>query len=257
VESLEGRALLSAGGAGLARAARAVAVPAAFRIPTGPATPSEVSQVIKALRSGAGAEFLTLLRRDVKNYRTVIAGFSLGLIREYSVPGIVLKTPRFQDLYTGTRWDQLSVTAAGAVLAGRNRLVLGAILRGPIDEPTTSTYVFGIDRNGNLPPGPFAGRPNIRHDATVTVNVDAGGGVAGFVTDLNTGATTALSRRAIQIRGATLRVTVNPKLLPSTGAAVSRYRFAFWARSAPGGIENVASFAPEESSIPIGVLGRR
>lgn len=250
---MEGRTLLSAGVLASPKAAAVVAL----QIPTGQATPGEVAQVLAAIRKGAGAEFITLLRREVKNIQSVIAGFSLGLINEYRVPGIVLKVPKFQEQYTGIRLDQLSATAAGAVLAARNRLVLGAIMRGPIDDPTPSTYVFGFDRSGGLlTSSPFPNRPNIRYDATVTVTV-AGGSISGSVTDLNSGAVTPLSSRAIQIRGATLRVVLNPNLLPSTGAKLNAYRFAFWSRSAAeGGIETVASFAPEEQSIPIGTLVR-
>jgi len=43
--------------------------------------------------------------------------------------------------------------------------------------------------------------------------------------------------------------------LPSKGWPLQKYRFAFWTQTEPGNnISTVASFAPESSMIPIGVL---
>ena len=47
-----------------------------------------------------------------------------------------------------------------------------------------ATYVFGIDRNGNLPSGPFPGRPNIKFDATVAIKIVPGQTSTVTVTDI-------------------------------------------------------------------------
>ena len=47
-----------------------------------------------------------------------------------------------------------------------------------------ANYVFGIDRNGALPTGPFAGRPDIRFDALVVISVTPGKATTASVIDL-------------------------------------------------------------------------
>lgn len=254
VESLEGRLVLSA--ALVPSSALTVQAFDLGNIPTGQTTAAERAALLAALRGGAGREFITLVRREVKNVRVVIAAFSAGLIRQYSIPGLTVKLPKLQEQYTGPPFDQLNAIAAGAVLANSRRLVLGAVLRGPIDIPMPSTYIFAFDRGTGRAGAPFASRPGIRHDATVTVMVN-GGSVTGVVTDLVTGAVTQLDRRAIKVRGATLQVVVPPKLLSGAGLPLKQASFAFWTQNGTTpGIEHVGSFAAD-ANIPVGSLGRR
>lgn len=225
------------------------------KIPTGQTTASERAALLNALRGGAGREFTTLVRREVKNVPLIVAAFSAGLIRNYSVPGLAVKLAKTQELYTGPKFDQLNVIAAGAVLANAKRMVLGAILRGPIDIPVPSTYVFAFDRSSGRAVAPFASRPGLRYDATVTVTV-TGRAATAVVTDLVTGAVTALDRRAIQVRGATLQVSLSPKLLVAPNSLLKTTSFAFWTQDqAVPGIEHVGSFAAD-ANVPVGSLVR-
>ena len=67
---------------------------------------------------------------------------------------------------------------------------------------------------------------------------------------------TPLPATAIQAKGSTLRVYVSTAQLPSTGAPVSQYRFAFWTQSLPGNnIANVGSFLPDSIHDPDRQLG--
>lgn len=254
LEALEGRQVLSH--AAIPHVA-ALGLPFDLgKIPTGNTTPGERAALLDALRGGAGREFVTLARREVKNIPLVMAAFSAGLIREYSVPGLAFKLPKLQERYAGPKFDQLNVIAAGAVIANKNRLVLGAILRGPIDIPVPSTYVFGFDRGSGRAVAPFANRPGIHFDATVTVTVN-GRVVSGVVTDLITGAVTPLDPRGIKVRGATLQVNLSPRLLAGAGGPLQNATFAFWTLDATlPGVEHVGSFAPDVN-IAVGNLGRR
>jgi hypothetical protein len=252
VESLEGRIVLSSVTPRLAVAGLPFDL---GRIPNGQTTAAERAALLAALRGGAGRELVTLVRREVKNVPLLIGAFSAGLIRQYSIPGLALKLPKLQEQYSGPPYDQLNVIAAGAVLAGRNRLVLGAVLRGPIDIPDPSTYVFGFDRGTGRAFTPFASRPGIHLDATVTVTIN-GKSVSAVVTDLVTGAITALDRRAIKVRGATLEVVVPPRLLAGAGLPLKQASFAFWTHHGPApGIANVGSFVAD-ANVPVGSLGR-
>ena len=55
-----------------------------------------------------------------------------------------------------------------------------------LDPKVQATYVFGIDRNGKLPAGPFPGRPDIRFDALVLVTLTPDKAPTASVTDLAT-----------------------------------------------------------------------
>lgn len=255
VESLEGRLVLSHASALPRVAARGLPFDLG-NIPTGQTTAAERAALLSALRGGAGREFITLARREIKNIPLVMAAFSTGLIREYNVPGLAIKMPKLQERYAGPPYDQVNVIAAGAVLANKKSLVLGAILRGPIDIPVPSTYVFGFDRGTGRTVAPFANRPGIHYDATVTVTVN-GRVVHGVVTDLVTGAVTELAPKSIKVRGATLRVRLSPTLLAGAGGPLSSATFAFWTQDGTvPGVEHVGSFVPD-ANIPIGKLGRR
>ena len=125
--------------------------------------------------------------------------------------------------------------------------------RGAIDPNVTATYVFGVDRNGQLPTGPFPDRPNIRFDATVAVKLVPGHAPTVTVTDLAKKTSTTLPDSALRIAGKSVSVTVPGSLLPSTGLAPKQYRYNFWPEDGLAGSTNIASFAPETHDIRVGV----
>ena len=131
VEAMEGRALLSGLGPALPGPRAAVA---ALRLGdlggTVVAPDAGRAAILNALRGGAGSEFVTLIRRQVRNLNAVLAGFIAGTRNEFAIKGFAVKTPKFQELYTGPRLDQLSATAAGAVLLGPSGLATPVLLHG-------------------------------------------------------------------------------------------------------------------------------
>ena len=62
------------------------------------------------------------------------------------------------------------MAAAGKLLPDGSFEFVG-VNKGAIDPNVAATYVFGIDRNGKLPTGPFDKRPDIRFDALVVVSL--------------------------------------------------------------------------------------
>jgi hypothetical protein len=254
-ETLEGRALLSA--INLPSGLGTALIGGIGRNLGGIKTdPAGVAAVTSALRGGPGSEFVTLIRRQVPNIGALVRRFATGATTATSVPGAAVQIPRFQDQFTGRHYDHLATTVAGAVLLPGNTLELGAIVRGPFDEPVPAYVVFGIDRGSGASLGPaFSARPGLTPDALVTITVAPfGKGGTGTITDLKTGAVTSIDPSRIQVNGATLRVFLDTAQLPSTGLPAAKYRFAMWTRSQlDGGIENVASFLPDTSMIPIGV----
>lgn len=262
VESLEGRALLSGAAVSLppALASRLAQVSAALAIPRGvKIDPAGVAAVMNALNGGAGSEFVTLVRRGAPNLLNVVRQFMSGARTEFVAPGVVAKIPRWNPAYTGTRYDHLTATLAGAVVLPGNRLELAAVMRGPFDEAVPCQLVFGINRGAGGSLGPiFSSRPGLTPDALVTINVGPyGQNNTATVTDLRTGVITPLDASSVQVIGAVSRVYVPLSLLPSTGATTANYKFAMWTRaSADGGIENVGSFLPDAqgSMVPVGIL---
>ncbi len=168
--------------------------------------------------------------------------------------GIVTKVPHFYPFYTGPKLAELNAMRASAELSadgstftftGTNK---GRITQGP------ATYVWGVDRNGNLPAGPFTGRPNIKFDAVVVVQINASLTPTAMVVDEASGLTTALPSSAVSIQGKTISVTVPSSFLPSTGLAPSQYHFNYWPEDGgPPTSSSVASFLPESTTAQVGV----
>jgi hypothetical protein len=167
--------------------------------------------------------------------------------------GTVVKRPAFYEDYTGPRLAQLdAVRATGQLLRDGSFRFLG-VNAGAIDPNVTATYVFGVDRSGHLPTGPFPGRPDIRFDATVAIKIVPGRSSTVTVTDLANKTSTTLPGSALRISGRAVEVTLPGSLLPSTGLASSQFRYDYWPEDGLPGSTNIASFAPEAHDIRVGV----
>ena len=119
-----------------------------------------------------------------------------------------------------------------------------------------AVYVWGIDRNGNLPSGPFTNRPNIKFDAVVIVTLGPPRHLTAEVVDLAHGNSTNLPSGSARIKGSTVSVTVPSSLLPSTGLPTSQYHFNYWPEDGgPPVSSSVASFAPEFTTAQVGTMG--
>jgi hypothetical protein len=258
VETLEGRQLLSGLDPSLLQSAGARAALIRNVRPTAITTdPAAVSAILDAVRGGAGSEWATLIRRQVRNPQAVVRQFVSGRIASYSATGITFRTPAEQSQFTGRPYDQLLPIAAGGAVFRNNVMEFATILRGEFRDPDTSYYVFAVDRGAGRSLGAtFASRPGVTPDALVTITVGPyGSSPTGEIRDLTDGSTQAIDPSRIAIRGATLRVFLDASQLPSRGAQLARYRFAMWTQTQPGAdLANVASFAPDGSMIPIAVL---
>jgi hypothetical protein len=165
--------------------------------------------------------------------------------------GTVVQTPRFYEDYVGPRLAQLdAVQATGTLLRNGSFRFLG-VNQGVINPNVRATYVFGIDRNGNLPTGPFPGRPNIRFDATVAIKIVPGQSPTVVVTDMANKTTTTVQDPALQITGRKIQVVIAGNLLPSTGLAPSHFRYDFWPEDGLAGSTNIASFSPNFRDIRV------
>jgi hypothetical protein len=189
------------------------------------------------------------------------AGFSHALAahaRQVARPhdvernGTVVQTPMFYEDYVGPQLAQLdAVKATGKLLRGGSFKFVGVNL-GAIDPNVRATYVFGVDRSGKLPTGPFPGRPDIRFDATVVIKVVPGQATTVTVMDLANKRVTPVQDPALVISGKSVAVTIPGDLLPSTGLAPSHYRYAYWPEDGLAGSTHIASFAPEFHDIRVG-----
>ena len=166
--------------------------------------------------------------------------------------GIVTKAPHFYQIYTGPKLAELNAVKASAKLARNGSFTFtgtnkGAITTGP------AVYVWGIDRSGHLPAGPFTARPGIKFDAVVVVSLDSSLNATAKVIDESSGVTTVLPAGSVSIHGRTIAITVAGNLLPSTGLTPSHYRFNFWPEDGgPPASSSVASFAPERTTAQVG-----
>jgi hypothetical protein len=177
-------------------------------------------------------------------------------VHDFEHNGTVVKRPSFYEDYVGPRLAQLNAfSATGELLRGGNFRFL-AQNRGVIDPNVRATYVFGVDRSGKLPTGPFPGRPNIRFDATVVIKIVPGQSPTVTVTDMAKKTSTTVQNPALQISGRRIAVEIPGSLLPSTGLSPSQFRYAYWPEDGLAGSTNIASFAPEFHDIRVGVVHR-
>jgi hypothetical protein len=166
--------------------------------------------------------------------------------------GSVVKRPTFYEDYVGPRLAQLNAVKATGELLRNGSFRFVGVNQGAINPNVAATYVFGIDRSGDLPTGPFPGRPDIRFDATVVTKIVPGKSPTVTVTDLANKTSTTVQGPALHISGKTIEVTIPGSLLPSTGLAPSQFRFDYWPADGLPGSTNIASFAPEFHDIRVG-----
>jgi hypothetical protein len=147
-----------------------------------------------------------------------------------------------------------AVAAAGELLPNGSFEFVG-VNKGALDPKVAATYVFGIDRNGKLPTGPFDKRPDIRFDALIEVSVKPGQATTASVIDLAKHTTTSLPQGSFLARGNVIAVTVPGSLLPSTGLPPSQFRFNYWPENPDSALtEPIASFTPEFNDAQVGVI---
>ncbi|MEO6810511.1 MAG: hypothetical protein ABI353_15455 [Isosphaeraceae bacterium] len=238
LESLEGRALLSASGA-FGRS-HPGANPAEF----GPATSGTnlARPSVDAQRSQPWHE-----GRRISTHNP---------LREQIFDGTVLKQPMFYKLYNGPKLPSLNGTKATARLIPGEGFVFTGTMAGPIDPAEPALYVFGVNRGGAKAPGPFPQRAMVFFDSVVTV-ANGPTGPSATVTlldkDGNPATITNLPNQDVEVSGSTVSVTVKPALLPPTSTPRTRlkltqYRFTFWTRTESGPPNTIASFVPEFSA---------
>jgi hypothetical protein len=166
--------------------------------------------------------------------------------------GIVTKSPHFYPFYKGPKLSELNAVKASGELSKNGNFTFTGTSQGRITK-APAVFVWGIDRSGNLPPGPFTDRPNVKFDALVVVTLNASHKPSTMVIDMANGTTTDLPSGSASIKGNTVSVNVPGSLLPSTGLAPSQYRFNYWPEDgqAPSSA-SVASFAPEFTTARVG-----
>jgi hypothetical protein len=236
VESLEGRALLSGrGGSPIYSPPTPNPAPIVMPIPTPVTVPIKPATPISTSPAGAPA-------READHKAEV----------EHKPTGIVTKAAHFYPFYRGPKLAELKAVRASAELAPNGTFTFTGTLKGAIKK-APAVYVWGIDRNGNLPAGPFTERPNIKFDAVVVASLNSALKPSVTVNNLASGTSTVLPSSSVSIHGQTVKVTLSESLLPSTGLAPSQYRFNFWPEDGgPVVSSSVSSFIPEFTTAQVG-----
>jgi hypothetical protein len=182
---------------------------------------------------------------------------SHGGVHQIIGPGFAIRESRgFYVDYSGPKLAELDATVSTARFTPDGQsLVLTGYVAGRIDKRPSHgvqpLFVFGINRGGAKPPGPFPDEPKVIFDAFAAVEVTSSG-IKGLVTGPNGSNATVLPAGAVQIRGRWARIQVPTRLIPSTGAPLREYEVNFWPRDLPQfGISTViASFVPENATFP-------
>jgi hypothetical protein len=166
--------------------------------------------------------------------------------------GVVVKTPRFYEDYVGPKLAELDAVAAAGVRLPNGSFTFIGVNQGVIDRSVPATYVFGIDRSGHLPTGPFPGRPDIRFDATVVIKLVPGQAPTVTLNDLANKTVTTFQAPTLAISNNVVAVNIPGYLLPSTGLSPSQFRYAYWPEDGQMGSTHIASFGPEFQDIQVG-----
>ncbi len=177
--------------------------------------------------------------------------------------GRVKKVPMFYAPYTGPRLPALDVVGAkGRIIHGYGFVFTGRVL-GAIDTSQQSYYVFGINRGGASPPGPFPDRPMIDFDAEIVVQTSPDG-YEGSVQLLNPDgtpfSTVGLPFPQVVFNNNQVQVYVPSRDLPSssppgTANTQNHYSYAFWAGTSPSDPKGIAGFVPENMVTSIVATG--
>ena len=163
---------------------------------------------------------------------------------DFEHDGTVVKKPRFYEDYVGPKLAQLNaVEASGQLLPNGNFSFLG-VNQGTINPNVTATYVFGVNRNGNLPTGPFPDRPNIRFDATVAIKIVPGKSPTVVVTDMANKTTTTVQDPMLQISGRSIRRGGPGELAPLDGPVALALPLRLLARGWAGGLDEHRQLRP-------------
>jgi hypothetical protein len=176
--------------------------------------------------------------------------------RDFEHNGTVVKSPHFYEDYVGPPLAQLDAVSATGELQRDGSFRFLGVNQGVIHGNVRATYVFGVDRSGKLPAGPFPGRPNIRFDATLVIKMVPGQSPTVTVTDLANKTSTTVQDPELQISGRRIGVVIPGNLLPSTGLAPSQFRYDYWPEDGLAGSTNIASLAPESHDVRVGVEHR-
>jgi hypothetical protein len=167
--------------------------------------------------------------------------------------GRVEKLPMFYALYTGPRQLDLDVLGAKARWIRGQGFVFTGHLLGAVNSSQSLFYVFGVNRGGASPPGPFPDRSLIAFDAEIIVATSPDG-FEGEVELLNSKgqptSTASLPNNAVVFYHNQVQVFVPARDLPSTsppGTAdiQNHYSYAFWAGTSPSDPKRIAGFVPE------------
>ena len=165
----------------------------------------------------------------------------------------------FYPPYTGPIQPDLAAVGARVRFIHNRGFVFTGHLLGSINTSQPSFYVFGVNRGGASPPGPFPARPLIDFDAEIIVATSSDG-FEGEVELLNgkgqTVSTTSLPNNQVVFSNNQVQVFVPGRDLPSTsppGTAQAKndYSFAFWAGISPSAPKSIASFFPQYANTTV------
>jgi len=168
--------------------------------------------------------------------------------------GYAVKSVRFYPFYTGAKRTELNAAAAKAVIDGQGNLRLTGVVVGPIISAPTkpeqeAIYEFLIDRGYSGNSVQIPGRPNIKYDTIVSVDVSPNG-VTGAVSTSQNGlnVVVGIDPSSIQLGRDTVKVVLPQSLVSqfgTTGMRAPTVVFATLARSTTTFDTSFASFVPE------------
>ncbi len=162
VEPLEGRALLSGAAHALTRVAHPVMISQVHSSGIKSSSAGSAA-VMNAIFGGMGSEYIKLIQHEVKNLGAVLSSFMGGRLRQYSIPGLTVKTPVVQPEFHGQPYDQLLPTAAGAMVLKSNVVELGAITARSVPRPEHFVLCLRSQSRRGQQVGTDVSRPTRHH----------------------------------------------------------------------------------------------
>ena len=157
--------------------------------------------------------------------------------------------------YTGSKAGDLDVIGSFVTYnVANDSFVFSGTMDADIGSSPAGLYVWGINRGTGTANFAANGVGGVLFDSVVIFNADGSGSVRTLGAG---GSATSFAAGTAAAFGSTIIGKISGALLPSKGYAKTAYTWNLWPRDGtlPAGFGQISDFAPDNSNLPVTVIG--
>lgn len=169
--------------------------------------------------------------------------------------GVVDAAGDYVPGYAGSKTGDLDVIGSFVTYnVATDRFVFSGTMNADIGLSPGGFYVWGVNRGAGTANFAANGIGGVLFDTVVIFNQDGSGTVRTLGPG---GSATALPAGTALTIGSTILAQIDGLLLPGNGFAKTSYTWNLWPRDGtlPAGFGQISDFAPDNSNLPVTVLG--